>query len=258
MSKGNRKGVSINQKQLHLIEVNSLCPLCGDTLMKERNKSIVKNYEIAHIYPSNPTESDLRILQGIEVDEQAREDFDNKIALCLICHKDYDQNKTLEKYNELVLIKKERKSLLDIKQELAAENVEDSIRSLLKKISCITDELDCAFDANYNAHVINDKIEPEYFLLRRKIRNDVAEYYTFIQEEFKNNEQVANVASFDKVRSRINMAYISARDKIDSKDEMFNALVDWLQSKTNSNRTACEILISFFVQSCEVYDYITK
>lgn len=50
-------------------------------------------------------------------------------------------------------------------------------------------------------------------------------------------------------------ASISSNDKV----IIFNLLVDWVMSKNPlSSREACEILISFFVQDCEVFDEISE
>ena len=44
-----------------------------------------------------------------------------------------------------------------------------------------------------------------------------------------------------------------------NKYQIFNQMVDWLMTKTLSeSKEACEIVISFFVQNCEVFREITE
>ena len=35
-------------------------------------------------------------------------------------------------------------------------------------------------------------------------------------------------------------------------------MVDWLQRGTNEDRGACEVVISYFIQKCEVFDVIAE
>ena len=49
------------------------------------------------------------------------------------------------------------------------------------------------------------------------------------------------------------------RDKTTNKEYIFNAMVDWIMKNTGSqSKAACEIVISFFIQNCEVFDEITE
>lgn len=43
-----------------------------------------------------------------------------------------------------------------------------------------------------------------------------------------------------------------------SQDEIFEKMVDWLQDATHENRSSCEVIISYFIQKCEVFDAITE
>lgn len=39
---------------------------------------------------------------------------------------------------------------------------------------------------------------------------------------------------------------------------IFDKLAEWLQTNTNRGRDACEIVVAYFVQKCEVFDAITQ
>ena len=41
--------------------------------------------------------------------------------------------------------------------------------------------------------------------------------------------------------------------------DIFDKMVGWLMQKTNcTNKVACEIVIAYYVQNCEVFDEITE
>ncbi|MEI3527074.1 MAG: ABC-three component system protein [Bacilli bacterium] len=45
----------------------------------------------------------------------------------------------------------------------------------------------------------------------------------------------------------------------DDQNIIFNKMVEWLKFKTQEiTNDACEIVISYFIQNCEVFDEITK
>ena len=45
----------------------------------------------------------------------------------------------------------------------------------------------------------------------------------------------------------------------DNKSDIFDQLVNWVMAKTcSTSREACEAIVSFFVQNCEVFREITK
>ena len=94
-------------------------------------------------------------------------------------------------------------------------------------------------------------------LLRHKVEVNVASYFDFIQGQFSALDAMS-ARTFRKIASQVHTAYVQAiRDTL-SQDDVFAALVQWLQSKTLQDGTVCEIMISFFVQNCEVFDELPE
>ena len=86
----------------------------------------------------------------------------------------------------------------------------------------------------------------------------VCTYYGFIKETMRNLVD-ENKLNFDLLALKIRTAYMKASISSNDKVIIFNLLVDWVMSKNPlSSREACEILISFFVQDCEVFDEISE
>ena len=51
----NRRLFSDNEKQILFDEVYGRCPICGKCLTHNKNGRIYRTFEVAHIYPANPT-----------------------------------------------------------------------------------------------------------------------------------------------------------------------------------------------------------
>ena len=91
-------------------------------------------------------------------------------------------------------------------------------------------------------------------LLLRKVRSNVVDgMYEMVNEAI---EQLAaeNKLNVKKFRKSIKRMYEDAEDASKSQSDIFNFLVLYLFERTGLKyREACEILISYFVQSCEVF-----
>lgn len=252
-----RKAISPNWDNAHLLEVDGLCPLCGDYLLKNKNSRMKKNYEIAHIYPNSPNEHQLSELKGLERLGESCEDFDNKIALCQKCHDDYDTYTTKTEYLHLLELKKTLLLNNKSKATLSRYDVEPEIESILDELHSIElNKLD-DFELNYKVLKVSQKIEDDYMILRKKIEYNVCLYYGYIREYLRYLES-NNDINFELLATSIRLAFLKSSDE-NSKSDIFNNLVNWLISKTtNKSRESCEIVISFFVQNCEVFDEISK
>nr|WP_302657923.1 HNH endonuclease [uncultured Dysosmobacter sp.] len=100
-----RKSPTAVDQQLYLKEVSFVCPLCGKILRHRKQKKANKLYEIAHIFPNNPTEEQYEQLSGLPRLGDNSESFENKIALCKDCHDQQDYHTTQADYLKLLDIK---------------------------------------------------------------------------------------------------------------------------------------------------------
>lgn len=252
-----RRKVPAHEVKMHLLEVDNCCPLCGRLLQssKQRKKG-AKLYEIAHIYPNSPTAKQLSELKDVERLGNDSESFENKIALCLNCHKQQDYHTKRDEYERLLSKKKEcliRTSLREITDDY---NLEKEIYSVIEKI-CQQSFNDRA-QLNYKVVPIANKFKSDEFLIKERISRFISLYYRMIKEEFQSIDENSNF-SFEALCFQIKALFIQLDKICTSKEQIFDSMVDWLFRLTNSkNRTACEIVISFFVQNCEVFYEITE
>ena len=94
MKKNSRKNFSENTQQFLYDEVKGKCPLCLNSLTYEKNNKLYKDFEIAHIYPLNPTKDEIELLKD-EIRLGNVNDLTNLIALCPNCHNQYDKPRTI-------------------------------------------------------------------------------------------------------------------------------------------------------------------
>ena len=96
-----RRFRATSDQERELLEiVSSLCPLCGKPLGYYKDGCFIKNYEIAHIYPSNATPAQRRALKGLPRAEKI-ESFENVIPLCLDSHNHQDFHTRPDEYIRL-------------------------------------------------------------------------------------------------------------------------------------------------------------
>ncbi|MEA5024110.1 hypothetical protein SDC9_41890 [bioreactor metagenome] len=246
-----------SELRLFLREVDFYCPLCGKELQSRKQKKLAeKRFQIAHIYPNSPTAEQYDVLKGLERLGENSESFENKIALCRDCHGTQDFHTTIEEYLKLMEIKKtclRQTALHDATSTLGLEN---EIETVIEKI-CELKESDIS-EINYKAVIIANKFVSDEMLLKSKITGYVMTYYTYIRDLFKNMERTT-AFNLDILSGQIRACFIKMDSSGANKHEIFENMVNWVNNETqNTSKLACEAIISFFVQHCEVFYEITE
>jgi cytochrome c553 len=246
-----RKSITLNFDARLLTEVNNLCPLCGKRLLGEKSGNSVKLYEIAHIYPHSPMHEQLIALKNVPKAEDS-ESFENLIALCYDCHKKQDFH-TREKdyirlYNKKQQLMRQTKALDDA----STVSIENEIEGVLRRLKDA--DIKELVPLSYNVISVDKKITKENGLLLNDVRDKVVQYYLFVQEILQNIDKSGPQKS-RIIASEIKICFLKAAGRGLSQEEIFSTLVDWLTSKTQSqSELACRIIISYFIQNCEVFD----
>ena len=229
----NRRIFSDNEKMVLFNEVDGRCPICGKSLTNTKNGQIIKMFEVAHIYPANPRPEEVELLKDEERLSKDVNSLANVIAVCRICHKKFDTPRTIEEYRSWVRLKK--KLLQDA--QLNDESLEEDLVRL-------------SYESLKIEQKANDTLP---FAIKRTIKNDVVDYFDYIHKIFIEMDKVTPY-KFDTLAAQIKAFYGKTMQINPNQEFVYASLVDWLNEKTGSySRRACEIVIAYFIQDCEVF-----
>ena len=246
-----RKKPTETQLRLYLREVDYHCPLCGKELQSRKQQKNNKLFEIAHIYPNSPTNEQYENLLGVERLGDDSECYENKIALCKDCHDTQDYHTSLKDYVKLLEIKKKCLRATALHDATQTLGLESEIEMVVKGICNIG--IEEYSELNFNAVNIANKFTTSEYLLKTKISAYIFNYFTYIRDLFTEMDG-KNGFMFGILCSQIRCAFLKMNETGASKNEIFDSLVDWINNKTHTvSKEACEAVVSFFVQNCEVF-----
>jgi len=255
--KEKRINITENPKLLLFAEVNGVCPTCPNQLIYEKSKRKYKRFEIAHIYPLNPTKPELELLINEEKLDSDPNSLNNLICLCVDCHTKFDKPRTVEEYRNLVGIKK--KLIIRNKEKEIWNNtkVEKEIYDIIDLLSGKDFKVDAKDILNYNPKTIDNKTDESItFLTKRNIHRNVQDYYSKINKKFSELDKIEPLTT-ETISSQIRTHYLTLaklNKEINQKD-IFDGMVNWLSKQTNQHSNeASEIIISYFIQNCEVFE----
>jgi hypothetical protein len=233
-------------------QVDGICPICAESLLYDKLKK-ERLFEIAHIYPLNPTPSEAALLKVEEILSTDLNHIDNLILLCPTCHTKFDKPRTVLEYGELLALKKKMIHKNNIYGEFNSYKIEEEIQDVLE---LLTSGLNIDLEENklnYDALKVSEKANNTLDSLTRKdIENDVVNYYLTIKRKFVDINK-SRSGSFDKLSLQVKNYYDNLKLTGVSQEELFDAVIEWLNHKTNNHsKRACRLIASFFVQNCEV------
>jgi hypothetical protein len=248
-----RRKYSESESALLVREVLGMCPLCTKELHFMKGSKYSKAYEIAHIYPLNPTAAQAAALKNIPPPADIN-GLDNVIALCVACHTEYDKDFKIDEFHNLQTIKQNILAQTSQYKSFGSYPLAKEIKIIIEKIVS-TDEFDEVTEPGYNPVTLKSKIGNGISpVKRRSITNNVRSYYSIIREDLKQLEKQEQY-KVKLLLSQIRSFYCAMLEKTpDSKDAIFEGIVSWLEQKSKSSTEACMVLAAFFVQNCEIFD----
>lgn len=223
-----------------LNETNGYCafPGCGKKL------SVVANGKIAHAY------------EIVLIDKSKASTIDNLLAVCPQCQATY----TLDENNKKLMKElKGIKSVLSDHQQsvdmLESLNLDKGITNVIKKAAKLG-ERDLK-DASLDPKEIKQKLSPtEDAALYYTVNGYVTVYFRKIKEIMTNLDKRGEI-DYEEVQNQIHAIYLRLKKKKKSRIEIFNEIADKIHRVTLQDDIYCKIVVSYFVQSCEVFDAIT-
>ena len=235
-------------------QVEGYCPLCDKNLFYEKGNRRFKGYELAHIYPLNPTPEELKELDGVEILSSDVNHTDNLIPLCHSCHRQFDKPRSREEYGRLVSLKQAILARA-VQRDLRSEyQLEADIHSIIVRLQGSESD-HFVSELELDAKQADSKFDTTLpFLMRRKIKGAIADYYNFIKLAFRELElQKPNASAL--IYAQVRAFYLKQKALDQPQPEVFRSVVAWICSRSSAdNVEAAEIVTSFFVQNCEVFE----
>lgn len=237
-----------------LAQVRGKCPLCGTKSFYEKKARKYRNYEIAHIYPLNATSEEEELLKDQERLHENLNHPHNLIPLCKSCHRQFDTPRTIEEYQKLLALKKE---FLQIEEQVELQSKYDIEREINSIIDSLYDEFSGSSysPTDYNLKELDKKLDSSISNPTKiKIRHNIADYFLVIRAKFADLEKDQPSVS-ELIANQVKVYYINQKALGISRQAIFENLVEWLVAKANPpTRDFAEIVISYFVQNCEVFE----
>lgn len=242
-------------------EVDQECPLCNTPLYsfnKSKTKTIYR-FSITKIFPEGLSQEKYNEFNALYAAPIDLNDSKNKICLCDNCSEEYIFTPSIDTYDKLYRFKGRALKSKGLKKTTGSTQLDEEITAILGNIKECDIDADSFKELRMKPLKVVKKIKPENRLLIKDINDDNGTYYNYIKEVLSNQDE--HKKSFRKIALEVNKCFLDLDDETDSQDDIYNALVQWIldsQRLPESYRAAAHIVISFFVQNCEVFDEITE
>lgn len=249
-----RKQLTDNERTILFCEVDGMCPLCIEPLMYEKQERNYSKFEGAHIYPLSPSEEEIELLKNEERLSDDVNDLKNYIALCADCHTKFDKPRTVLEYRQLFAIKSEIIARNQSQKLFFKHHIETEIKSIILQLAENCDDETVKTPLSLEAIEVNKKAnETLTKLSKKRIRDDIAEYFLYLKEQFAELEKTKQ-GSFELIATEIKVFYLSLKRTGVSQEQIYKYVSEWISRRSdNSSIEACKIITSFFVQNCEVF-----
>ena len=189
------------------------------------------------------------------IDKKKAPEVDNLLALCSRCYAVYsiDDNskvtKELKEVKKLLLAHHKSVELLD---ELPLEK---GVVGVLKKVKNLKEKDLVA--ASLDPKEIQQKLKPsDNIALYLTVNNYVTAYYVRLREIMMNADKRGTI-DYDELQDQMRAIYKRLKKAKKTNTEIFNEITNKIHKVSLQEEIYCQIVVAYFVQSCEVYDAIT-
>lgn len=245
LEKQKQQQLAINLKNQYgnylLNEVNRYCPFpgCGQTLTQADSGKTIDIYEVGMI------------------DKTKAPEISNLLALCPQCYGTYSLDTSKKFVKQLAQVKKLLENNMNSKSIIDVLPLEKGITGVLTKVKNLK-QTDFE-NASLEPKEIRQKISPaEDFVLYTQVNLFVSTYFIRIREIMTNLDK-QGVIDYEIVQDQMKAIYKKLKKAKKTKMEIFNTIADKVHHVSLQEDVYCQIVVSYFVQSCEVFeDAITK
>ena len=242
MAPAKNQSLAISAKEKYgvflVAEAGSICPNDGlKPLFAYGDGHTGLIYDVAVIDPNEPAD-----------------DPNNLIALCPECAAKYAALRTPL---DILRMQNIKKALLDAYEDQefeADQHIQEGVQKVIEKIPSMHMQADA--DLNYDPVPVRQKIKMDNLMLYLKAKTHVNVYYKDVHEAFKKMGREGKLR-FKPFCQQVKYMYVTFRDKGYDQDKIYYEMTKWLHEATKEEWGSCEVIISYFIQKCEVFDVIT-
>ena len=222
-----------------LNEVEHCCPFpgCGHSLTKTNVGKAIDSYDVALI------------------DREKSPEISNLLALCPQCYATYlldDRKKICKELQEIKKVLEGHRYNVTLLDDLPLERGIIGVIGKIKKLK----EKDLS-EATLEPKEIKQKLKPsDNFALYSQVKCFVSSYFVRIREIIISLDKRGEI-DYDEVQDQMHAIYKRLKKAKKSNVEIFNEIVGKVHRATLQDDTYCQIVVSYFIQSCEVFDAIT-
>ena len=222
-----------------LNEANHVCPFpgCGRLLVVTKDGKATNLYHVGLI------------------DKKKAPAIDNLLALCPRCYATYSIDENAKICKELIGVKKILVGHQQSIQLLDDLPLEKGIVGVVSKVKNLK-EKDLA-DASLDPKEIKQKLNPsDNMALYIAVNTYVTTYYVRLRTIMMNADKRGEI-DYDEVQDQMHAIYKRLKKAKKSNVEIFNEIAQKIHKISLQEDIYCQIVVSYFIQSCEVFDAIT-
>lgn len=240
-----------------VFESNKKCSLCNTPIEVKKAKGTAYKYGITNIFPEGLSSSLKTNFTKIHKEPTDFNHRSNKICCCIPCADDYEATPTTDKFIKLLSKKEHYNKTNEANSSLGRAKLDEELNSILKELKNLKSFDDIA-DFRKIPLELKDKISDNE-TLRLSIKNDVESYYNYLRKQLSDLDDVGS--EFRIIASQFQICYEKLLKSMSDQEDIYNRIIKWVLEElgfTEKYYTAARIIVSFFVQNCEVFDEISK
>ena len=211
---------------------------CSKSLILSNNFNVSEVYEISRI------------------DKAKEPTINNLVALCPQCFAMYQMDNTKKVTSLLSKRKKVLANHMENLSILSSSQLEEGLTNVICKIAKLNEK--DLFDFSLDPKELKEKIDPhKNFHIYMIVKQNVTTYFVKVQEILTNLDK-RKVIDYENLQDQMRSIYKKLKKAKRSDTEIFEEISEKLHDLTLQSVSDCQIVVSYFVQKCEVFDGITK
>lgn len=221
-------------------ECDGYCPFpgCGKKLSTVVDAKIKRVYEVSLI------------------DKKKTATAANLIALCPMCHATYQLDGSKLRTKELA----GNKALLAAHDQSArlldSIALEKGIIGVVQKIGSLQEKE--LFGAELDPKELTQKIKPtDNLILYNTVKNNVTAYFLKIRDIMANLDK-RGVIDYEAIQDQMKAIYKRLKKANKSQMGIFREITEKIHRTSLQDDIYCQIVVCYFIQSCEVFDAVTE